>query len=258
MEMNNTNQPETPSQSSAPLIQSTFGSQKPFWKTDFFAVLALFIFWPIGLFLIWKYASWKKWVKGLLTFFFLLGVLPILLIWTLIFGLKGYSLIDNTLNPRVVNQSKLYTCRQVNTEWSRCINNKYKFSFEYPANWNYIDLKPEGIGFGPSNQNLLEKNVISISPSKWKTEEDAKQFAKGFADISKKQVTTIDDLYATKDYNAFSGDGLIVDVVIADGNMTYQFMSIPNKMKEDKIPLNSNQLQAIIDHMADSFKMEKF
>lgn len=232
--------------------------QKPIWKTDAFVVLAFVIFWPVGLFLMWKYAAWRKWIKGLLTFIFLLGAIPLLLIWGLIFGLKGYSFIDNLLNPRTVNQSNLYTCAPINSEWGKCTNTKYSFSFEYPVKWNYIDLKPEGIGFSPLRENLRDNFIISMgSPHKWDTEEEAKKFAKGFTGISQKEETTINGLYATKEYGVFSGNGIIANVVIVDGNTTYQFMSIPNKLKENGITLSNNELQAILDHMANSFIGER-
>lgn len=263
METNNPNQPVDPSVIPAqppPVAHSSqdiHSSQKSIWKTDAFIVLALVIFWPVGLFLMWKYAPWRKWVKGVLTFFFLLGALPLLLIWGLLFGLKGYSLINNTLNPRIVNQSKLYTCQSINTEWGRCRNTKHNFSFEYPANWNYIDLRPEGIGFSPANKNLEENFIISMgSPGKWDTKEEAKEFADGYFDISKRQKLTIDGFYATKDYNALTGNGIIATVVIVDGNMTYQFTTIPDKLNEAKLTLSKNELQEIFEHMANSFKKE--
>lgn len=188
MELDTTNQQLTPpSPAVNPTSQNNSSNNIPIWKNPAFIVLALVIFWPAGLFLMWKYAPWRKWVKGLLTFFFLLAALPILLIWGLLFGLKGYSLINNTLNPRVVNQSKLYSCQPVNTEWAKCTNTKYNFSFEYPANWNYIDLRPEGIGFSPTDKNLIDNFIISMgSPHEWDTEVDAMKFAKGYSGISQR------------------------------------------------------------------------
>ena len=173
-------------------------NNESFWKTDAFIILALVIFWPIGIFLMWKYAPWRKWVKGLLTVFFLIGVIPLLFIWSLLFGLKGYLSISNIANPRVVNQSKLYNCLALNSEWGKCTNTKYNFSFEYPVRWNYIDLRPEGIGFSPSDKKVQDF-VISIgSPSEWKSEEEAKKFAKGYSGISTCQETIIDGLYPPK------------------------------------------------------------
>jgi len=233
-------------------------SQKPIWKTDAFTVLALVIFWPVGLFLMWKYTAWRKWVKGLLAAFFLIGAIPILLIWGLLFGLKGYSFVDNILHPRTVNQSQLYNCAPLNSKWARCTNTKYRFSFEYPANWNYIDLKPEGIGFSPAKENIRDNFIISMgSPSDWESEDKAKQFADGYFGISQRQKTTINSLYATKDYKAFTGDGIIANVMLVDGKMTYQFISIPDKVKEAGLTLSNNELQAIFDHMADSFVKEQ-
>lgn len=231
---------------------------KPFWQTDVFIVLALVIFWPVGLFLMWRYASWRKWTKGLLTTFLLIGAIPILFIWTLLFGLKGYSFIDNILNPSVANQSKLYNCISLNSDWGKCTNTKYNFSFEYPAKWSYIDLKPEGIGFSPTDKNIRDNFIISMgSPTDWKTEEEAINFAKGYSGLSSRQETTIDGLYATKDYKAFSDNGIVANAVIVDGKTTYQFMSLLDNLKKTGITLSNTKLQTIFDHMATSFVKEK-
>jgi len=231
-------------------------NQKSFWKTDAFIILALVVFWPIGLFLVWKYASWRKWVKGLLTAFFLISAIPLLFIWSLLFGLKGYSFISNITNPRVANQSKLYNCFALNSEWGRCTNTKYNFSFEYPVKWNYIDLRPEGIGFSPSDKNMVDNFVISMgSPSESKSEEEAKKFAKGYSGLSSRQEIIINGLYATKDYKAFSDNGIIASAVIVDGKTIYQFMCLPDNLKKTGITLNSNELQTIFDHMVNSFSI---
>lgn len=232
-------------------------STKPFWQTDAFIVLALVVFWPIGLFLMWKYTPWRKWVKGLLTAFFLIGAIPILFIWTLLFGLKGYSFISNITNPRVVNQSKLYNCITLNPEWGKCTNTKYNFSFEYPAKWNYIDQRPEGIGFSPSDKDVQSFVISMGSPSEWKSEEEAKKFAKGYSGLSSRQETTIDGLYATKDYKAFSNNGITATAVIVEGKTAYQFMSLPDNLKKTGITLSNTELQIIFDHMANSFVKER-
>lgn len=235
---------------------------KPIYQRNIFIILALVIFWPVGLFLMWKYAPWKKLVKSLLTFFFLLGALPILFIWTFVFGLKGYSFVNNILHPRTVNQSQLYTCAPINLEWSRCRNTKYNFSFEYPADWNYIDLRPKGIGFSPSNKNLkANKNlkddfIISFSHrSDWKSEKKAKEFAKGYFETSQRQETRIGGLYATKDYKTLSDGELNLVAVIVDGKTTYQFMSHFYKLKEKGVSSSNEELQSIFDHMVNSFSI---
>lgn len=254
--MNNTNNPAQQTFSN-PATTSP-ANQKPLWKTDAFVVLALVIFWPVGLFLMYKYTAWRKWVKGLLTAFFLIGAIPLLVIWGLIFGLKGYSFIDNLLNPRVVNQSKLYNCAPINSEWGRCKNTKYNFSFEYPVKWNYIDLKPEGIGFSPLKENLRDNFIISMdSPHKWDSEEEAKKFAKGFTGISRKEEITIDGLYATKENINFSATSSFeLVVIIVDGKTTYQFMGF-SPLKEKGIALKDEELKSIFDHMVNSFVREE-
>jgi len=228
-------------------------STKPFWQTDAFIVLALVVFWPIGLFLMWKFTVWRKWVKSLLTAFFLIGAIPIFLL----FGLKGYSFISNITNPRVVNQSKLYSCVPLNSEWGKCTNTKYNFSFEYPTKWNYIDLRPENIGFSPSDKDVQSFVISMGSPSGWKSEEEAKKFAKGYSGLSSRQETTINGLYATKDYKAFSDNGITATAVIVEGKATYQFISLPDNLKKTGITLSNTELQTIFDHMVNSFVKER-
>jgi len=233
-------------------------SSKPIWQSNAFIILSLVIFWPIGIFLMWKYSPWRKWVKGLLTAFFLIGAIPLLFIWFLLFGLKGYSFINNLLNPRTVNQSKIYNCVVLNSEWGKCTNTKYNFSFEYPAKWNYIDLRPEGIGFSPSDKNIIDSFVISMgSPSEWKSEEEVKKFSKGNLGLSSRQQTLIDGLFATKDYKAFSENGIVATAVIVDGRTTYQFMSLPDNLKKTGVSMTNTELQSIFDHMTDSFVKER-
>lgn len=243
-----------------PVIQ-TINNQtlkKPFWQTDVFTVLALVLFWPIGLILMWKYTSWRKWVKGLLTIFFFIGAIPLLFIWTLLFGLKINSFVGNITNPRVANQSKLYSCLPLNSEWGKCTNIKYNFSFEYPAGWNYIDRTPEGLGFSPSDKDIADNLVISMySSSDWKSEEEAKKFAKGYLGVSSRQETTINGLYATKDYKTYSNGDLTLFATIVDGKITYDFRSSPVNLKEKGITLSNDELRAIFDHMANSFVKER-
>lgn len=230
---------------------------KPIWQSDAFTILALLVFWPIGVFLMWKYASWRKWVKSLLTAFLLLGLVPLLLIWSLLLGLKGSSFISSLVHPRAVNQSKLYNCVSLNSEWGKCTNTKYNFSFEYPVKWNYIDLRPEGIGFSPSNKDVLDNFVISMgSPAEWESEEEAKKFAKGYSGLSSRQETTINGLYATKDYKAFTDNGIAVAVIV-EGKTTYQFTILPDKLKKTGVTSSGNELQLIFDHMVSSFVKER-
>lgn len=233
-------------------------NRKNFWQKDPFIILALLIFWPLGLFLMWKYTQWKKLTKGLLTGFFLISLVPLLFIWSLIIGLKGYSFISNITNPRVVNQSKLYECAALNSEWGKCTNSKYNFSFEYPVGWNYIDRTPEGLGFSPSDKDIADNLVISMySSSDWKSEEEARKFAKGYLGVSSRQETTINGLYATKEYKTYSNGDLTLFATIVDGKTTYDFRSSPVNLKEKGITLNNDELQLIFDHMANSFVKEK-
>ncbi|HDI6744083.1 TPA: calcium-binding protein, partial [Staphylococcus aureus] len=41
--------------------------KKKWYKSTWFTVLTLIFFFPVGLFLMWKYMKWKRWVKILIT-----------------------------------------------------------------------------------------------------------------------------------------------------------------------------------------------
>src|SRR3989344_1715372 len=168
----------------------------------------------------WRYTAWKGWIKGLLTFFFVLGAIPLLLIWTLIFGLKGYSFVDSIANPKIINQSKLYNCQPTNSEWGKCINSKYGFSFEYPSKWSYVDLKPEGIGFAPSSEDLKDSFVIAFaSPRSEDSEEKAKEFAK----FREGKDININGLYANEKESSINGSPFATYVMIASGKNLFDF-----------------------------------
>lgn len=229
-------------------------NQKPVWQSDAFIILFLVLFFPVGLILMWMYSSWKKWAKVLITIFFTIGALPIIFIWTLLFGIQGYSFINNTINPRTVDESALYNCQPMNAEWGRCTNSKYGFSFEYPAHWHYVDLRPEGIGFSPQAENIVDNFVISLgSPGEWDTEEDARDFALDPGFLNNKETITINGLTAGKDYSGFD-DGIFAIVTIVDGNTTYQFRATPDKAK--KLNVSMDELEAIFTQMTNSFEKE--
>ena len=98
-----------------------------FWKTDGCALLFIIVFWPVGLFLMWKYSSWKKWVKVLVTILYT----PTIAFLSLIFGLyvlsSGWLAVEDIINPVVINQASGYTCTQNDTEWGKCTNIKKYF-----------------------------------------------------------------------------------------------------------------------------------
>lgn len=265
MNQNQPTQPTPPlnppqSQTTQPLNQPStppLPNQQPtssIWKSDAFIILSLVIFWPLGLILMWKYAKWRTWAKGVLTAVFLIAAAPILFLWSLLFGINAYSFVENIANPQVVNQSKLYNCASLNSQWGKCTNSKYNFSFEYPASWNYTDENPEGIGFSPSNKNIRNDFVIALnSPHNWESEQKAKDFAKGF--LPRKEIT-INGLYATKDFKSLSEETAFSTVDIVDGKTVYQFMAIPGNLKKAETSLSTAELQSIFDHMTNSFKIE--
>lgn len=51
------------------------GTEKKFYQRDWFIVLMLIVFFPVGIFLMWKYTSWKKVAKIIVTVIFSLILL---------------------------------------------------------------------------------------------------------------------------------------------------------------------------------------
>lgn len=231
---------------------------KPIWKTDVFIVLAIVVFWPIGLILMWKYASWRKLIKGLVSFFLLLGIIPLILIWGLIFGIKGYQSINNTLNLKVANKSIKYKCEPIDSTWEKCLNSKYKISFEYPLSWNYIDFnnQDEEIGFTPLAKDIRDNIVIYFSIyTIWESEDKARQFVDGFG-IGNRQKISISGFYATKEELYYKNKLGKLFVAILDGKKHYQFDAFVSKLKEKGIVMNDEEFKLIFYKMANSFRKE--
>lgn len=220
----------------------------------------------IFLIVLWKFLSWGKTVKILLTIL-LLFFSPYIILW----GAKGIEIVYvhfyNVLNPIVVNQSQTYSCSSTDSGWGKCVNIKYKFSFDYPEGWNYIDLrpwKPEGIGFGTSAENLSKDYLISFfrMSRNFKSEDEAKSFAKKhfLEDVSGKDVskvlqkneTKINGLYAIKNYKItplvnYKEEFYSLKAVVVDKDVIYQFNGLFTGGKETL---------EVFDQMVDSFSKQ--
>lgn len=223
-------------------------TEKRWYEKDFYIIIAFFFFYPLGLFMMWKYSTWKKWVKVFLTTCFVIGLLPLILIWSLIFSIK----VKNTINPGNLNTSQAYSCTQVNTEWSKCKNIQYGFSFEYPARWNYMDFNETDLLIG-TGTNLKDNYIFSVEAYQWRDNEAAKNFAKGF--FGSRAATNINGLFATLDHEVLSDGGLSWFFTAVEGNNTYTIKTSFG-IKTDTTGLNSKDLQVIFDHMANSVKKE--
>jgi len=153
-EFNNINNPST-------------GSTKPIWQTDVFIVLLIVLFWPVGLILMWKYASWRKLIKTLLTIFFSLSViLPFIVAISFLMIIPKQLTTGNSYNSSQLNKNseyeKTYQFEDLKNGFIRVQSKKYNgFSFEFPDYIKYVFPKSgrdDQIGFG-TDESLKNDNL---------------------------------------------------------------------------------------------------
>lgn len=233
--MDNINQQpaySTQQQPTFPIPPSARDSEKPFWQTDAFIVLLLVFFWPIGLILTWKYASWKRWVKTLLTFFFSATiVVPIIAFFFLAalfsnqvqkrseFGAPPPTSTSTTQAP---TNSKVYYFEDLGNGYTRVTSPKYKFSLEFPSDLKYYPPFGEGqyglaesIGFHTEKRLKNDSSssfVINFSPS------TTGNPCESYKSLSNWSTTTVNGLEAVK-----SGTPDNQTVIVCSGTENYSF-----------------------------------
>jgi hypothetical protein len=224
---------------------STLQVEKQWYEKDFYVILAFLLFYPVGLFMMWKYSSWKKSAKIILTTFFVIGLLPLLFIWISLASIK----VKNTVNPGKANTSQYYTCTQLNAEWSKCKNTQFGFSFEYPAKWNYIDQSGDTLLLGTAT-NLKDNYIFSVQGYKFGSADGAKSFAQG-----RGTTAVVNGLTTGTDHKTTSDGGLNWLSTAIDGNTTYTIKTSFG-LKVAGTGLSEKELQGIFDHIAGSIKKE--
>lgn len=231
-------------------------NSRSIWKSDAFAILALVLFWPAGLFLMWKYAPWRKGIKIALSILFLIGGIPLMLllfVWGVVVGLTGYSKLQNITNPRYFNQSHLYNCRSVNTQRGRCTSIKYGASFEYPLKWSYVDIPPQGIGFNDQTDDV-DSWLVSLDPAVWENDR-AKQ---SLPNVAGNKVTTVNEFWAVSHESKNANDIFVRFVKILDKNMLYSFQIWESTLSKKKYSQSEiEELNKNFDQMISSFQIEK-
>lgn len=241
--------------SQPPPIESNYSpeKQKPIWQTDAFIVLVLVLFWPVGLFLMWKYALWRKWVKGCLTTLFLIGALPILIIWSIVFGLKGLVFVQDVYDSLpFVKKLETYSCYNLNEQWNQCRNLKYNATFEYPSHWSYVLLRPNGIGFSDGPTTSKESYSIAFSSPHEYDLERAKQI---LPTLTGNKVTTVNGMWAIRQ-EPQTYDIIGPKVSVVHDNVMYDFEVWKERL--EKRNYSSQELKVfneIFEHMVHSFRI---
>ena len=223
-----------------------------FWKTDGCALLFIIVFWPVGLFLMWKYSSWKKWVKVLVTILYT----PTIAFLSLIFGLyvlsSGWLAVEDIINPVVINQASGYTCTQNDTEWGKCTNIKKSISFEYPLSWNYVTLSEGGdMEFSPNKDDLKNTNgIVNVGIFDWENEAMAQDFMAKFGD----QQITVNGISGTTKVQKGKYNIYDFATCLVSGKTTYTFEIL---LTHPDVGIHEADLQTVFQHMVNSFKIEQ-
>ncbi|NTU46765.1 hypothetical protein HGA88_04000 [Candidatus Roizmanbacteria bacterium] len=230
--------------------------QKNVWGNNIIVILVLLLFWPIGLFFMWKYSAWKKSVKITLSIFFLISLVPIILVGGLIFSLKASTTIKSITTPKIINTSRNYTCMPVDSEWGKCTNLKYHISFNYPLSWHYIDINPEGLGFTPTDSSSIDDLVITFNiDEEMNSNSEAIEFANGGGSSSRKPLR-VNGFYATEEEIKYQ-DKYDFFAVLVDGKRTFRYITFTSNLHEKKTTLDRAMLKSIFDRMLNSFRREE-
>jgi len=266
MEMENSSQPQTaPTPSVVNNPSPATVNQKPLWKTDAF-VLLLVVFWPVGLFLMWKYTTWRKRVKILLTLFFSATiVVPIIVvIFMSLFVSSQVQKRSSFGTPppsssltQTPEQSKVYYFQDFGNGYTKVTSTKYTFTFEFPSDLKYYPSfgEPqagvlESIGFQTEKRQRNDNSasfVISFAPS------TTGNPCESYKSLSNWSSTTVNGLGAVK-----SGTPENQTIIACSGGYNYSFSYraayTPNKEGE----LTPDELvkeKTAYEHILQSFKV---
>lgn len=238
----------------------------PIWQTDAFIILTLIIFWPIGIFLMWKYVSWRKWIKTLITLFFGATIIvPIILFFffSVLFSNQiqkrssfGTPLPSTASNTQTV-QSKVYNFENLGNGYMRVTSQKYKFSFDFASNLKYHppfgEEQPgvlESIGFQTEKRQKNDSSasyVINFAPSTSGTP------CESYKTLSNWSVTTLNGLPAVKSTSTTSPT-----IIACSGiyNYTFSYFGLYTPNKEGMLtPEDIATEKEVYDHILQTFKI---
>jgi hypothetical protein len=216
-------------------------------KTIIVVLLLVFVY-PVGILLMWIWKLWPLWLRILLT---VLLILPILFVLGLLFLLAVFLFSD----PQM--KSDVHMERNMNVEisqtpesddkanWKTYINNKYKFTMNYPNMWVYQESDPKDIPstiwfdypnrVDKSSGHLLGTIVLDIedigstSIEKWF---DGDDYVKTIKDV------TIGN-FSVKEirHSACPSSGNCAKVVFKKGNNLYSFYSNIDSQTEKNLKI---------------------
>lgn len=242
-------------------------SSSAIWQTDAFIILALIIFWPIGLFLMWRYVSWRKWVKTTLTLFFSATiVVPIILFFfsAVLFSNQiqkrssfGTPPPSTDTNTQFQVQSKVYNFENLGNGYIRVTTQKYKATFEFSSNLKYYppfgEEQPsvlESIGFQTEKRQKNDNSAsffINFSPSTTGTP------CESYKSLPNWSITTLNELPAVKSTSTTSPT-----IIACNGIYNYAFSYSGAYTPNKEGALTSEDIakeKEAYDHILQTFKV---
>lgn len=241
-------------------------SGKPFWQTSAFVVLALVVFWPIGLLLMWKYASWRRRVKTLLTLLFSATiVVPIIVSIFMSLFVAGNVQKRSSFGPppssssltQTPEQSTVYYFEDLGNGYTKVTSPKYTFTFEFPSDLKYYPPfgEPqagvlESIGFQTEKRQRNDVSasfVISFAPS------TTGNPCESYKPLSNWSSTTVNGLQAVK---SGTPDNQTIIVCSEGYNYSLSYRGSYTPKKEGVLTLDElAKERAAYDHILQSFKV---
>lgn len=162
------------------------------------------------------------------------------------------SLADDVMKSRGINVLEFFECENSEGEWKKCVNEKYGFSFEYPSDWNILEVDERVALVGPS-ENLRDEYVFEVGRYELGDSGDAHFMVSdegedveiaGFQLASRKK-------YIHNDY---------VQLLFAaqDENIVYLINdNLESLLFAEKIGLSAGKLDEIFERMIESFRKQE-
>lgn len=100
------------------------------YQKNWFIILTVLFVFPLGLFLMWKYAKWKNWIKIALTSIGGIGLILNLILQTSLFFETTKNNTEHTSSKSNDNQSSKHTTSKYDEEMNNIINNHNEDSSE--------------------------------------------------------------------------------------------------------------------------------
>lgn len=201
--------------------------EKSFYQKAWFAWLMLVVFFPIGIFLLWRYSHHSIWVRGAVSFFFVIALMTSMMS-------NGNRSDDNSDRPVTAKMATDISKEEKSPNLKNTDNKKNTKPVEAPKretyNWNTKDI------------DAIQNGNIPIAVRKMKADGDIKNMATATSleDVAKRpwdfygkviectgEVGVVQDYPPGSDFSKIMGGQSCAEVVMEtnDGTIVDAFIS---------------------------------